>query len=291
MLYSIEEAPMSLDCPAIVAKDPAKLDGISPALPALQVCLIPCQDQDVQAQMSLLAPQELQRLSTLTNQAMCDRYVLTRAAVRVLLSRCVPSVPPRRWQFTRAAYGRPELAGSTARADLSFNIAHTANQIVLALSVGGSVGVDIEDLMRKTDGMALARRYFMPAEVAALETLPAALRHQRFLEFWTLKEACVKATGEGLGRGLRQAGFVLNDAAGIAMLPVEPADTTHWQFWQWSLAGAHLVAVALRGGAADLQVSWMRLHNLQTLEISTPTLLRASASVQARMYSSTNLEP
>ncbi len=261
-------------------------------LPAgVQVWHIPQRGQDVAAQTSLLAPQELVHLGALTDTATRDRHVLSRAALRVLLSRWVPAVAPQQWQLSRAAHGRPELAGPVAAGRISFNIAHTDDEILLALCAEGRVGVDVEARERPSDALALARRYFRDEEVAALEALPARLRQQRFLELWTLKEARVKATGEGLSRGLRRVGFALDEASGIALLPNVREEGDAWQFWQWSLAGTHLVALALQGQGEKVGVQWGRLLNLQPVEMDAPQLLRTSAADQARMYSSTNLEP
>jgi 4'-phosphopantetheinyl transferase len=247
--------------------------------------------QDVAAQTSLLSPQELSHLSTLADAATCDRYVLTRAALRVLLSRWISAVAPQEWRFTRAAHGRPELAGPVQRRSLSFNVAHTDDQIIVALSAAGRVGVDVEAQHRCLDALALARRYFRHEEIAALQALPASQQPRRFLELWTLKEACVKATGEGLARGLRRVGFLLDHPSLIAPLPTGHGRDETWQFWQWSLASTHLVALAWQREHETGGVQWGRLQNLQPVEMEAPRLLRASVPDQARMYSSTNLEP
>jgi len=263
-----------------------------PALTQVQLWQVSRQGQDVIAQKALLAPQELAHLETLREGPARDRHVLSRAALRVLLSRLTPSVAPADWRLSRAANGRPEVVGPIEAGTISFNIAHTDDEIILALSAGACVGVDIEALQRKSAALALARRHFRSEEVASLEALPAPLQQRRFLELWTLKEARVKVTGEGLARGLPEAGFVLDEDGGIALLSQHQESADLWQFGQWSLADTHLVALALRGRNGPLEVQWGCLQNLQPVAMANePALLRASAVHQARMYSSTNLEP
>ncbi|MEY3667720.1 MAG: hypothetical protein RL572_1260 [Pseudomonadota bacterium] len=258
----------------------------------VQLWCISREGQDVRAQMSLLAPRELAHLDTLRDAGMRDRHVLTRAALRVLLSRWFPHVTPEQWLFTRTSNGRPEVAGPVPAGSIAFNVAHTDDEIILALTAVARVGVDVEALQRKPDALALARRHFQPEEVAVLQALPASMQQRRFLELWTLKEACVKATGQGLARGLRQTGFALDEDSGIALLPSGAGNPGVWQFRQWSLAGKHLVALALNGADKPVVVQWACLQNLQPAGMaSEPVLLRTSAPVQARMYSSTNLEP
>jgi len=57
--------------------------------------------------------------------------------------------------------------------------------------------VDVERI-RPLDELVLARRWFAPAEVAALEALSGEERRAEFFACWTRKEAYVKALGSGL---------------------------------------------------------------------------------------------
>src|SRR5216684_5650635 len=72
------------------------------------------------------------------------RYLVTRALVRTVLSRYL-AVDPQAWSFSENAYGRPQAANDEARAaSLTFNISHTHSLIVLGVSKGRELGVDVE---------------------------------------------------------------------------------------------------------------------------------------------------
>ena len=60
------------------------------------------------------------------------------------------------------------------------------------------VGIDVERFDRRCDMEAIARRYFSALEIQELMSLGMGDRPARFLEYWTLKEAYVKARGLGL---------------------------------------------------------------------------------------------
>ncbi len=78
-----------------------------------------------------------------------------------------------------------------------FNFSRSGGVAVLAVAASGRVGVDIEALKPGDfDGVVLAQ--FSAAERLELERLPEDLRLSAFYRGWTLKEALVKATGEGL---------------------------------------------------------------------------------------------
>jgi hypothetical protein len=73
-------------------------------------------------------------------------------------------------------------------------------------------------------GEQLARRFFAPAEVRALGTLPEAARARRFLQYWTLNEAYLKARGLGLSIALDGFWFVLEAGAPIVLRFAGPLD-------------------------------------------------------------------
>ena len=58
--------------------------------------------------------------------------------------------------------------------------------------------------------LRLARRCFCPTELAQLRTCRGAQRSGRFYDYWTLKEAHVKAFGGSLGQELENISFALH---------------------------------------------------------------------------------
>jgi hypothetical protein len=98
-----------------------------------------------------------------------------------------------------------------------------------------AVGVDLEYCDTRRDVLKLAGRFFCAAELADLQACDATGRSSRFYDYWTLKEARIKAIGGSLGRELESTGFALRypvAAAGsvapgciapLAPLAAEPA--------------------------------------------------------------------
>lgn len=146
-------------------------------------------------------------------------------------------------------HGRPRLADEPA-ATLDFNWSHCADHAAVALARGLAPGIDIERLDERTNALRLAQRYFHPAEIAALVALPAQARSRAFLELWTAKEALLKALGRGLAFGLHR----LHVSGGPAprLLALEGDDPAAWQLHRPSLDGAHIAALAWRGGRRRL---------------------------------------
>ena len=121
-------------------------------------------------------------------------FAITRALVRRSLSGYGPTAPAD-WHFVtnqhQCPFVDPVQAGTPP---LQFNLSHTHGLVALAVTRGHRVGVDVERVTRVVD-LAVADRHFAPAEVRDLRRLPAEEQPVAFFEYWTLKEAYIKARG------------------------------------------------------------------------------------------------
>jgi 4'-phosphopantetheinyl transferase len=92
--------------------------------------------------------------------------------------------------------------------------------------------VDVEFVRAAHAGLTIAKHFFSPPELAALQALSPVLRTEAFFRLWTRKEAFLKALGEGLTRAPRR--FAVSLCAGEpVMLLDEAADSR--PFPRWSL--------------------------------------------------------
>ena len=180
------------------------------------------------------------------------RYLITRALVRTVLARYV-SIHPREWIFSPNAYGRPDIVNAQAKdAGLSFNLSHTHGMIVLGVTRHRALGVDVENVSTREISIEIADRYFAPQEVTVLNAAPPHEQQYRFFEYWTFKEAYIKARGMGLSLPLDKFSFHYpnDNAVEIAIDPELGDAAARWQFWQFRPAPEYLVAIcAQRNGA------------------------------------------
>ena len=119
----------------------------------------------------------------------------SQAFTRDVLSRYA-DLASSEWMFEKVGEGKPRIVNPPLPID--FNLSHSVDWMVCAVSGGVPVGVDIEHLARKRDVMRLARRFFGAPEVEALEALPQEAQRDGFCDLWTLKESAVKARGKSL---------------------------------------------------------------------------------------------
>ncbi|RQX07337.1 4-phosphopantetheinyl transferase [Micromonospora arida] len=172
--------------------------------------------------------------------------VLVRRAGALLLGR-----PETELVLTHDREGRPvvRVDDVTGSVEVAVSVSRTAGLVAVAARRAGAVGVDVERI-RPLPALALARRWFPPAELAWLGDRPEAGRTVDFLRLWTAKEA----VGKALGRGLRDGGLHRSmPPPGLPLRPV-PGDEL-LRVGHPRLGGGLVLAVAVRASApVDVEV-------------------------------------
>jgi 4'-phosphopantetheinyl transferase len=172
-------------------------------------------------------------------------FLVTRALIRSVLSKYAP-IAPAQWRFQVNAYGKPEVAGANALTlGLSFNVSHTDGLIVLGITRNNALGVDTEHLRVRPAPIEIAARFFSQDETSALNAMPPELRGDRFFQYWTAKEAYIKARGMGLSIPLDQFSVVFRPGAAptISFDREYHPEPAQWRLWQWTLRKDYCVAV------------------------------------------------
>lgn len=99
--------------------------------------------------------------------------------------------------------GKPMLTFRDGRPQpLHMSVAHAGGLAAAAVCDHGPIGVDVERVESRRNLIAIAQRFFAPEESALLERCGADERTALFHQWWTRKEAVLKATGAGLRGGL-----------------------------------------------------------------------------------------
>jgi 4'-phosphopantetheinyl transferase len=176
------------------------------------------------------------------------RYLVTRALVRTVLSRYLP-IAPGAWKFAVNSFGRPEIANTEAASgELRFNISHSQGLIVLAVTRSVDIGVDVENVEAREVSVDLAERFFAPEETAVLMAAPECEQQYRFFEYWTLKEAYIKARGMGLSLPLDKFSFhyPTNQTVKLATAAELDDDAERWDFWQLRPMPKYLIAACVQ---------------------------------------------
>lgn len=140
-----------------------------------------------------LSREEQSRVAAYRSREAAERYVLTRALVRLVLSERLQAAPAD-LRLGRTDAGKPTVHG------LHFNLSHSGDLIVLAINERQDVGVDVERrrLVERVD--ALVHRWLTAEERSDLakEIADGVEQSESFLRVWSRKEARLKALGVGI---------------------------------------------------------------------------------------------
>jgi 4'-phosphopantetheinyl transferase len=120
---------------------------------------------------------------------------------------------------------------------------------LIAVAIGREVGVDLEHIRPLSDAEAIARRFFSPAETAALLSVPEYARIRAFFNCWTRKEAYIKAIGDGLTFPLDQFEVSLapGEAAELQAVHPRPAEVQRWKMADLDAGEAYAGALVAEG--------------------------------------------
>ena len=144
---------------------------------------------------SLLTGEELARAAKFRRPADAEGFILCRGLLRRILADCL-NTDPSALRFNRNSQGKPFLEDGT----LDFNVSHSRDRLLVAVTAGRAVGVDIEFRRGGLSMQSIAKRWFAPEEQEFFQTLEKP--EKGFFEIWAKKEAYVKALGLGIYKDL-----------------------------------------------------------------------------------------
>lgn len=211
-------------------------------------------EEALRAFAALLEPAERDRAARLRAEHLPAQYLVTRALQRMVLTHYVPAVEPGEWRFEAGENGKPRLARAFESIGLHFNLAHTSRLVAMAVA-RQEVGVDAEHVTVRAAADGVMQRYFTARERSELAALPDELRPQRFFAIWSLKEAWIKATGEGLASEFQAVSFGFGAARRATDFAMAGGDAARWGFWQGAPSEDHVLSLAMPQAAAETKVS------------------------------------
>jgi phosphopantetheinyl transferase len=139
------------------------------------------------------------RAARIRDRIEANRFLASHAVLRSVLAKLLGETS-RQLEIIAGADGKPRLAGNPVR----FNMSRCGPMVLVGLSEAREIGVDIEQYRALPDLTSLARTHLSHREYEAWRTRKALLQEDTFLDYWTRKEACLKAAGIGLSMPLER---------------------------------------------------------------------------------------
>ena len=141
-------------------------------------------------------PQRARKSRAVSSGSPRRQFTVARAALRTLLSRYL-NIPATVIILTEDANGKPRLARQRGSTPLHFNVAHSDELALVAMTLRCEVGVDVERLRTVGHWEEIASRYFHEAES---RTILKLLHHDRAAGFSEMLDR-QGGRAQGLGPG------------------------------------------------------------------------------------------
>ena len=119
------------------------------------------------------------------------RFIAAHSAMRVILGHHL-GIAPEDGPIRHGARGKPHV--SDPPRDVRFNLSHSGERALLAVTLGREVGVDIEETRTMSDMVSVAERVFSPAERERLSQTPE-----------DVSTRCSSGCGRGRSRSSRRS--------------------------------------------------------------------------------------
>lgn len=215
--------------------------------------------EEIFALRQLLTTDELARAKRFHFERDRRRFIVARGLLRRLLGGYL-ALPPQEIRFTYSDHGKPALLDAQNPSGLQFNLSHSGEMMLVGVTLGHAIGVDIEQVRPLDDMMGIAASFFSAHENEMLATVPEGQKELAFFNCWTRKEAYIKAQGQGLSIPLNSFDVTLVPGAEARLLAVRearPDEAERWTMWAFVPAEGYVAAVA-----TDTTANVSSLHKL-----------------------------
>jgi len=191
---------------------------------------------------ALLSDDERRRAELFHSPLDCRRYCVRRGSLRELLARHL-DCGPRDVSITNNAFGKPRVEG----ADVRFSLSHSRGMALYAFARGQEIGCDIEWRDRRFATSKTAEVFLSTPEIETLRSLPERQWVQAFFDYWTGKEAYLKA--RGVGFALPPGAITIARGGQPRFVAVPDEDPAEWSLTRLDLPAGYAGALAVRGPA------------------------------------------
>jgi 4'-phosphopantetheinyl transferase len=194
---------------------------------------------------SLLSADERERADRFHFDRDRRHFCAARGLLRIVLGGYL-AAEPQDVRFRYSDKGKPELAEPYAGSGVTFNLSHSGGVALIGLTRQRPIGIDVEQLRDDFDTGAIAKRFFSSREQEDLAKLPTEKQHRAFFRCWTLKEAFIKALGEGLSHPLHQFDVSVEPEASVSLVTrPDPSEAQRWQLQVLEASPGYAAAMAV----------------------------------------------
>ena len=209
---------------------------------------------EIESLQGILSDDELARAGRFHFERDQKRFIAARGILRKILGHYLGK-NPNNIHFEYTSHGKPILAANPGYDTLCFNLSHSDAFAVYAITRGRKIGIDIERVRDDIAVEPIARKFFSQDEISSLERIHTDNRSELFFQYWTRKEAFLKARGEGISFPMEQCDVSLMSGSVLSpiILLANTKDSSVW--YGQDLFPGHGYAAALAAEGSDWNIS------------------------------------
>ena len=212
---------------------------------------------DVEELLSLLSDDELERAKKFRFQKHLHRWIVGRAMLRTILS-AMTQRSPESVAFEYNEHAKPYLPYSSGHERIHFNLTHSSDLALIAVTSAGPVGIDVERIKPLSNIDAVVSRFFSPAERDEFAGVTGDVdRLKAFYACWTRKEAYLKALGCGISKPTDtfDVTFLSNSEPEIIAIDGDNDTARDWLLFDLKVTPGYVGALAIRS-KDDIDLIW-----------------------------------
>ncbi len=172
------------------------------------------------------------------------RYIVRHGALKKILNKYL-CTKPGAIQFKYTRFGKPLLSSNTS---FHLNMTHSKEYAILAVARNRSIGIDLEYMLPVINMDSMMKSVLTDEEYEMISVFSPLHRFQAFYDLWTLKEAYLKATGDGINKICDVAVLFSMDCSSVSV--VEKGNkkrSDNFTFLQLDPAHGYTAGLAVEG--------------------------------------------
>lgn len=205
-------------------------------------------DTRLRGLVECLSPEERLRAEKIRDKLAAREFIAGRSVMKQLLSTYC-GADAANLSLKYGSSGKPYIEDG----NVAFNLSHSAGTCALALGRVKNLGIDVE--LVSSGAHIVADDVFNPDEAEQFAALPLSEQTEAFFRAWVVKEAYLKATGEGLAGGMKS--LEVRFAPGPVAVPVAIQgrdDFAKWRFSSFDVGAGLVGAVAVDAADRDMEI-------------------------------------
>ncbi|HMS64574.1 MAG TPA: 4'-phosphopantetheinyl transferase superfamily protein [Ignavibacteria bacterium] len=200
--------------------------------------------------LTILSEEEINKANRYKFQKDKNNYISFRAMLRMILSQYL-YIHPSKLNFFYAEKDKPYIKDT----EIKFNISHSENFAVFAVTKVNEIGIDTEIIRELPDALEIAKNYFSEKEVKVFSKVDHDNYKEAFFNCWTRKEAFIKAIGEGLSYPLADfsVSFLPGENPEMQWIKGKEDEVKKWSLFNLDLERDYVTSLAIRSKTVKIE--------------------------------------